>query len=297
MGTPENSEYAVRSDHVAGSDVKDRIVIAFVIAVGLVMGSAIVLYVNPQPPPGPSQVREVEYLPAEIVLTPYVTESLRLQGWTSAGLHGYWLSDTRGSLDLPARAVSSNGVALIFGAMIKLKGAYPDPPKPIGTIKVLMNSVEVGTWPLWADVPYPARRFVVPRGILKEGSSNALQFVREDDGAKTPWRLSFGLLDIKIENGADRKAFNSSLDTCTGSSITGWAVSEGSPIPVDVYIDGVRQSTIQTPVYRPDLKTAGLPPEAGFSIQLTDPPSAGTEVKVAYAGHPDRYIGGSPCRF
>lgn len=282
---------------MASPDVKDRIVLAFAMAVGLVTGSVMVLYVNPQPPPRPSQVQEVEVFPAEIVLTTERAESLRMQGWTSAGFRGYWLADTRGSLELPARAVSTQDVALVIRSMIKLKGAYPDPPNPVGTIKVLVNRVEVGSWPLWADARYPERRFVVPRGILKEDSSNTLQFIREDNGVQTPWRLSFGLSSFKIENAADRKGFNSNLDTCKGSSITGWAVSEGSPIPVDVYIDSVRQSIIQTPVYRPDLKTAGLPPEAGFSIQLTDPPPAGTEVKVAYAGHPDRSIGGSPCRF
>lgn len=279
------------------SETKYKFALFFASAIGLAIGSVLVLYLKPQTPPDLSQVREVEVVPSEYVLTTYTADSLKIKGWSSAGFRGYWLSSATGSLELPARSASSQDVALIIRGMIKLKGSYPDPPKPVGTIKVLVNSVEVGTWPLWADALYPERRFVVPREILKEDSSNALQFIREDNGVQTPWQLSFGLSSFKIENGGDRKAFNSNLDTCKGSSITGWAVSEGSPISVDVYIDSVRQSIIQTPVYRPDLKTAGLPPEAGFSIQLTDPPPAGTEVKVAYAGHPDRSIGGSPCRF
>jgi hypothetical protein len=277
--------------------MQDRFVVFFALALGLTIGSALMLYLNSQSRSVTFQAQEEQSHSTEFILTPYGTDSLKMKGWKSAGYRGFWLAEPSATLELPAQSTSSQEMSLILRGMIKIKGNHPDPPKILGSIRVLANGVDVGTWPIWGDVLYPERRFLIPRGRVEANSPFTIQFIQEHLQDKGLWRLSFGLISLKIENITELDGFSGNLDTCKHSVMTGWAMSGGLPMPVDVYIGGVLQSIIQTPVYRPDLKAAGLPPAAGFSIELRDPPAASTEVNVTYARHPDRSLAGSPCRF
>ena len=85
-----------------------------------------------------------------------------------------------------------------------------------------------------------------------------------------------------------------SLDMCSTARVVGWAVQDGAPAELDVFVAGTRVARLRCDVPRTDLATRGLPLNSGFALLLPQPAGLGEEVAVCL---PDgTHLRGSPKR-
>ncbi len=274
--------------------------IAFLIAIvsGLLLGSYFVQRFGPRSQSPYEEVYAQVERQTKFDLSDVGTEDrLRLGGWQRGDFSGFWMTGSSASLEIPIESVSPDGDFLRLGGLLKLKGSEPDATVPVASLRARIGQIQLGVWTIWGDQSFPTHRFAIPGTVRDSDRPLILTFEQIEEGAPRPWRVALGLKRLEFENKSAFKSFRSHLDSCQGSTISGWSMAEDLPIPVDVMIDGVIQPSTLVQIYRPDLKAAGIPPTAGFQLTLDTPPPAGTEVSVVYRGFPDKQIVRSPCKF
>jgi len=224
-------------------------------------------------------------------------EKLNLVGWSAANTKGAWMTAPVASFSVPIDTIRSPQFSLLMKGMVKLKRGLPAPPNPIVSVRIVVNGQALGLWPIWNSTRYPQRRFVVATSEANSAEPITVQLLLEQSDRSLPSGSTFGLEGFEVGNLSDLTDFRGQLDYCQGSTMSGWAVADGLPMPVDVYAADALLSVSQTPVYREDLRAAGLPPEAGFKIMLSPPLTPGTKVSLTYRGRPDRKLTNAVCVF
>ena len=61
-----------------------------------------------------------------------------------------------------------------------------------------------------------------------------------------------------------------SVDTCSVSHVSGWAVEEGRPGELDILVNATSVARIRCELPRPDVQAQGHPPDAGFNFAFPD---------------------------
>jgi len=106
--------------------------------------------------------------------------------------------------------------------------------------------------------------------------------------------VSARFADGSLVNGAPRSPvrYESSLDQCTATRVEGWAVCDGQPAELDIFVNGERRGHVHCDRPRPDLAQRGLPIYAGYACAFRRPLTPQDEITVRF---PDgTQVTGSP---
>jgi Glycosyltransferase 61 len=97
---------------------------------------------------------------------------------------------------------------------------------------------------------------------------------------------------LEVESSSDNTApvpdeYQGSLDLCTSTRLSGWAVKNGVPAELDVLVNDRTIARIRCRWRRPDLVPHGLPINAGFEFVFDAPIAPFDKVSVRFAGGPE----------
>jgi hypothetical protein len=205
------------------------------------------------------------------------------KGWGAREVWGAWMGSPVATLMLGFDGPAGGDVELLIEGRVR-PGAVN-----LNGVIVRYNDAELGRWRLPPNSEQLRRRFVVPEAVFNRSTLGTLTF--ESIGAPN---AGFGLEGVSLRDVRRQGDFKGFVDRCSSDRLVGWAVGENIPIAVAATVDGAPLPAVFNNVNRPDLKSNGFPPDAGFEILPSKPIAAGSTVEVRFPN--GRHLNGSPCQ-